>query len=228
MRVDDSPTIETEPSHGGDAIHAAVRSHVYLLLAEPFRFPSAELHGSILDGTYATDIRRAALRLPYAFSVPDDSLVAATDYVDLQAEYIRLFDVGAKGRPPCSLYEGEHHGGARMRVMEELVRFYEHFGLELSKRELPDHLSVELEFLHFLTFKEAAALEHGGDPGPYRRAETDFLVRHPARWLPAANAKAVAERASPPFGALLALTDGFLRAEVAHLRRVADPRPLDS
>ena len=45
--------------------------------------------------------------------------------------------------------------------MLEVSEFYKHFGLNMNqeegKRELPDHLCAELEFLHFLTFKEAQA-----------------------------------------------------------------------
>lgn len=217
--------IEIDPSQSPAALDAANRSRLYVLLADGFRFPSPEFHGFVQDGSYRNRIHALAASLPYRPSIADDAFVAPNSYVDLQGEYIRLFDVGPKGRPPCTLYEGEYRSGARMQVMEEVVRFYDHFGLSLStdERELPDHLTVELEFLHYLTFKEVAALERGLDPGAYRRAEIDFLARHPTRWLPAMRAKVIEQHAEPPFAALVSATDDFLRADLAYLRGLASP-----
>ncbi len=112
------------------------------------------------------------------------ALTDAGDEDDLAVEFTRLFDVGKSG-PPCPLYGGLY-GGTRMKTMEEAVRFYNHFGLSLSEniRELPDHLTTELEFLHFLAFREAESHQQGGDPGPYQRAQRDFIFRHPGRWVP--------------------------------------------
>ncbi len=68
-----------------------------------------------------------------------------------------------------------------MKTMEEAVRFYNHFGLSMADdpRELPDHLTTEVEFLHFRAFRAAEALTAGGDAGPYLRAERDFGLRQP-------------------------------------------------
>ena len=71
----------------------------------------------------------------------------------------------------CPLYGGTY-GGDRMRTMEEVVRFYRYFGLRPDEetREPPDHLSAQLEFLHFLTYREAKVLLGGEDPVPLRAA----------------------------------------------------------
>ncbi|HSD09359.1 MAG TPA: molecular chaperone TorD family protein [Candidatus Binatia bacterium] len=214
------PMIEIDPSQSPGALGAANRSRLYVLLADGFRFPSPEFHGLVQGGAYRNGLRAIAACLPYPLPLADESLATSSEYVDLQAEYIRLFDVGPKGRPPCTLYEGEYWSGARMQVMEELVRFYDHFGLSLSteERELPDHLSVELEFLHYLTFKESAALERGLDPASYRRAASDFLARHPSRLLPRLRAKIDEQPAEPLFPALVTLADDFVRADLAYLR----------
>ena len=47
----------------------------------------------------------------------------------------------------------------------------------------PDHICLEMEFLHYLTFKEVQALQTGRDPSSYRRAQRDFLARHPLGWM---------------------------------------------
>src|SRR3972149_6534796 len=108
-------------------------------------------------------------------------------------------------------------GGLRA-VMEEATRFYHHFGLSLGgqSRELPDHLTTELEFMHFLTFREVAALENGQDRGPYVRAERDFLQRHLSRWLPRVRPLAEKQKAAPFFLGLLALTEALLLKDLAH------------
>jgi DMSO reductase family type II enzyme chaperone len=214
------PIIEIDPSRNPAALHAANRSLLYVLLADGFRFPSLEFHDIVQSGAYRDHLHVLAERLPYPLAIAADGLGTSSGYLDLQAEYIRLFDVGPKGRPPCTLYEGEYRGGARMQVMEELVRFYEHFGLSLSseRRELPDHLTVELEFLHYLTFKEAAALERGQDAGAYRRAEIDFLARHPARCLSVVRAKVAEQHAEPPFAALTSAAEAFVHADLDYLR----------
>jgi DMSO reductase family type II enzyme chaperone len=221
--------MHSDPPASPEVVGSANRSRLYLLFAEGFRFPSAQFHATVQGGAYRSQVFAAAASLPYKLRLGGEPCATASEYVDFQAEYIRLFDVGAKGRPPCALYEGEYRSGGRMQVMEELVRFYEHFGLALSTadRELPDHLSVELEFLHYLTFKEAAALERGVDPGSYRRAERDFLTRHPSRWLPAMRAKAAEARAQASFRALIGAADEFVRADLAYLRRLPMAPPGD-
>jgi DMSO reductase family type II enzyme chaperone len=222
----ETPTLQIDSLTRTEARQAAARSRFYKLLAEGFEFPSADLHASLRGGDYARALESAAQALPYRVVLPLEALQAPDDHAELEAEYIRLFDVGLRGRPPCPLYEGEHRGGARMQVMEELVRFYEHFGLALSveQRELPDHLTVELEFLHYLTFREAAALEAGRDAGSYRRAQKDFLERHPCQWLPRWYAKLVEERAGRPFAALGAIGADLARRDLAHLAALA-PSP---
>lgn len=217
--------IEIDPSHSPAALDSAARCRLYSLLAGSFRFPSPDFHELLHGGGYRDSLRALASGLPYRLTLADDGLAAPGGYVDLQAEYIRLFDVGSKGRPPAPLYEGEYRAGSRMQVMEDLVRFYDHFGLSLSteQRELPDHLTVELEFLHYLTFKETAALERGLDPGAYRRAQIDFLARHASRWPRLLRAKVREERGEPPFAALVDAADEFLRADLAYLRGLASP-----
>ena len=55
--------------------------------------------------------------------------------------------------------------------------------------EIVAQFGTELEFLHFLAFREAEALQTGQDAGPFRRAQRDFIDRHPGRWIPRLRAK---------------------------------------
>ncbi len=121
--------------------------------------------------------------------------------------------MGNRGRASCPLYSG-HYTADRLRAMEELVRFYNFFGLRLAPGLMPDHLVVELEFMHYLAFKEAEA---GGDAASFRRAQRDFLERHLTNWLPRLSATLKAERPVPFYRSLVGLTNRFLAADRAHL-----------
>ncbi len=162
---------------------AASRSRVYAALSACFKFPSSDFYAAVSSGQLREELMQLTSPLPYEVAeLP--ALAADCGYDSFQSEYIRLFDVGVGG-PPCPLYGG-HYGSARMRAMEETMRFYNHFGLSLStkERELPDHLVTELEFLHYLSFCETQALHAGRDAGAFRRATRDFIERQVLKWLP--------------------------------------------
>jgi hypothetical protein len=119
------------------------------------------------------------------------------------------------------------YGGARMKTMEECVRFYHHFGLALSEapRELPDHLVTELEFLHYLAFREAEALERGEDAGAFRRAARDFALRHPGRFVKKLEGRLARAEAMPFFRALAARLEAFLAHDAEWLVGLVGPTP---
>ncbi|MFQ5667360.1 MAG: molecular chaperone TorD family protein [Candidatus Binatia bacterium] len=197
---------------------AAGRSQLYQLLALAFRFPDEEFYQAVRDGTCAAAIARVSATLPYDVSGAATPDLARADeaYADFESEYIRLFDVGAAG-PPCPLYGGVY-GGDRMKVMEEATRFYNFFQLRLSPqlRELPDHITTELEFLHYLTFREAEARQHGLDPMPLLRAERDFLTRHLCKWVPHLQARLARHATSSFFPALVRFATAFFEADRAY------------
>ena len=204
--VDPAMTIELTDLHSEPEQTAAARSRLYRLLALAFAFPDQELYEALRAGTLATAIAEIAPALPYDLTTATTLGLGtvAEPYGDFESEYIRLFDVGAAG-PPCPLYGGVYVGvGDRMKVMEDATRFYNFFGLRLSPemRELPDHITTELEFLHYLTFREAEARQHGVDPSSLLRAERDFLARHLCRWVPQLQAR-LAKQTTPPFFAAL-------------------------
>jgi len=176
-------TIRLKGLRTGDELAAAARSSLYRCLATGFSFPTPEVSEAFASGGFRQDVLAAVDALPFGLAV-DDGLRAEPTlaHEELQQEYIRLFEVGP-GRPPCPLYEGAHRSG-RTEIMEDLVRFYEHFGLRPEAGDLPDHLCAELEFMHYLAFKEAAAVHAGTDSLPYRLAQRDFLSRRLNRWLP--------------------------------------------
>ncbi|MEO8224423.1 MAG: molecular chaperone TorD family protein [Gammaproteobacteria bacterium] len=117
--------------------------------------------------------------------------VSGSELTRLRAEYSGLFEVGSQG-PPVPIRE-DLQTGQRAGTREEVVRFYDYFGYALDGKFewQPDHLSVELEFMHYLCFRESEAAgkpaskpADDGDALSYQLAQADFTGRHLASWLP--------------------------------------------
>jgi DMSO reductase family type II enzyme chaperone len=203
---------------------ASARSALYRLLAHSFNFPTLDFYKLVEGGEFYGTVRGILNVLPHlkvAHSYENKLRRVTADFDQFCAEYVRLFDVGSgRGKPPCPLYGGEYPLRPRLDVMEELVRFYGFFDLALSQqdRELPDHLSVELEFLHYLSFRESDAFERGADPSPYQRAQADFIERQVGQWLPVMRGKLEAQAPLPFFSGLVGLTTDVLRADLNCLR----------
>ena len=172
------------------AAAARLRSEAWGLLTAALECPDAALVALIRDGTV---MRRARATI----GALDPSLDAALDWGTLAevpggealaVEYSRLFDAIGPGGPACPLHSGALLGNdGRMKLLEELVRFYNHFGLTAAGapgNELPDHVFAQMDFLHYLSLREAECLTEGEGADDYRRARADFQRRHPARWAP--------------------------------------------
>jgi DMSO reductase family type II enzyme chaperone len=198
---------------------------MYGLLADTLEFPSRDFHQLVQRGVFSEQASALITSLPYDLpvAIDFDSLSEAGDYVNFQSEYIRLFDVGGV-RPPCPLYGGEW-GGARKHSMEEVMRFFRFFGLKVDDgtHELPDHITVELEFMKVLAHMAGLASARGMDPLPFLRAQRDFLSRQPARWWPMLQRKLTAQEPLPFYAALAALAGAVFAADLKHLQaEIAD------
>lgn len=86
--------------------------------------------------------------------------------------------------------------------------------------ERPDHVSVELEFLHVLHYKAAWAARQ--DETEHVRtchaAAEAFLGDHVGRWLPSFADRLGAVGADGPYGAVARVLGAALRSEAARLR----------
>jgi len=213
-----------------EELQTAARSRLYDLLAHAFAVPDAAFHRAVREGAFAAQVSDNLAVLPYTPALGDgetarQQLCEAAGHKELQSEYIRLFDVGTP-RPPCPLYGGEYKKG-RKGTMEELIRFYNYFGLRPSRRsrDMPDHITIELEFMHFLTFREVTALHHQQDRASYLRAERDFLERHLCAWVPRLGERMSPQQPHPFYAALAGLAEAFLAADLRYLQSLLQPDP---
>ncbi len=201
---------------------ARARSEFYGLLSELLSFPTDQLVEACRGGQIRSAAESIAAVLPYC--LPAELFAGLVEpemeYLEVQSDYIRLFDLPGGG-PAMPLYAGVF-ASSRRDSMEELLRFYRHFGLTVSgeARDLPDAIPTVLEFLHFLAFREAN-LSHGEDPAPVRTAEGDVLARHLLRW--SAEAVRRVEGKNPPafYRAVLRLLNEYCVRETAFLTEAA-------
>lgn len=130
------------------------------------------------DALLAVDASPLYAGYARAFKYPEDE-----NHVLTRTEYIEAFDQGASSTA-ASIHEATFVDLDSSGLFEELVRFYEHFGLRRKEdAELPDHVSVELEFMHFLCELEHHAVQSGQDATSVRKAQCDFIDRHLTRLL---------------------------------------------
>ena len=117
-----------------------------IVLARLLDYPTRELQQAatemqtvIADEAHLSHPQRAALHGWIG-------RIASSDLLDLQADYVALFD---KGRSTSLLLFEHVHGESRDRgqAMVDLLDQYRQAGFELSARELPDYLPVFLEYL---------------------------------------------------------------------------------
>ncbi len=114
--------------------------------------------------------------------------LAATDLQDLLVDYTRLF-LGAPqalAKPYSSVWLTGQPELMQDSAME-LLKLYAQGSFEIDPefRDLPDHVAVELEFLHLLTYQQNQARAHGDDQAlqAVEVLRTAFIVGHLGRWL---------------------------------------------
>ena len=176
-------TSDSTPSKQAD-----FRSKVYGILALAFSLPqenATNLYKSILDA-------QEIIRTNASVSQPEVDSPSLSN-VDLKKEYLRLF-VGP-GHVKCSPYESIYRQDrpilAKGLVMgpstADVRRRYAEADLILAKNfnDLPDHIAVEMEFMHFLCAEELRALEDGNSQESTKRREMqqEFLREHLEPWV---------------------------------------------
>jgi TorA maturation chaperone TorD len=141
---------------------------------------------------------------------------------NLQSIYLRL--VGHTISKECPLYEGQYgafHVYQQVQDLADIQGFYKAFGLDISEEEKErcDHISVEFEFLQFLLYKHAYALEHDGNEKAVicEEALKKFMKEHVGRWVPLLAILFGRKAEKGFYYVLSSLTKEFLRLEMKML-----------
>jgi len=223
-------TSSTSNSVTADNAITLKRSHAWGFLTAAMEYPEGELAALIRAG----DIEKKARELfcdiypELAEEINWNALSDAGKDDELSVEYTRLFDVGGSDGPFCCLNSGAIKGDSRMALLEELVRFYNYFGLtaaETVANELPDHLSTQFEFMHYLSHREAECAEAGESGDDYLRAQRDFLNRHPNSWVSLLNDRLKEHKAPAYYQALGELMHRYVQFELHRLEGIVSTLP---
>jgi len=174
---------------------ALARALVYRVLAGCFRHPDKAWRAAW--PSLIAELRRAGEVCCEQAGAPAELLDAidalrALDLsaLDVAGEHARV--LGHTPRASAVPYETEWCGAAgellQYHQIADVFAFYAAFGVELGQGcdERADHVTVELEFNHFLCVKEAWAEEQElADLADLcRGAESSFVAEHLATWIP--------------------------------------------
>lgn len=176
-----------EPVAPGEALLA--RGTLWAWLARAFWYPEPAFLAVLTDPAERARLDQAAREAALAAALgrlwQAVGTLEATS-VTLAEEYTYLFERTVK----CSPHEGSYPaapGAERAQPLADLGSFYAAFGLQVSqqRRELPDHITMEQEFLGALLAKEAYALGQGWQEqaGICAQARLRFVSEHLGRWL---------------------------------------------
>ena len=163
------------------------RGWAYKILSDCYHRPDGEL----IEKTIAlTDIIKTIR--PEGESYSDHLRTVLEDNIDrayLQVDYAKLF-LGpfAMTAPPYgSVYlEGKQQlmGNSTLDALKR----YREAGLKIADafKDPPDHITVELEFMSFLIFKEIESITHGGveSADAHFKKQLLFLENHLGAWAP--------------------------------------------
>ena len=109
---------------------------------------------------------------------------------DLAHQHELTFGHAVQGAaPPYELEYGEEHSHRQPQELSDIAAFYQAFGLRISAaaHERVDHISTECEFLHYLLYKQACAVDEDATEQVQvcEAATRRFLADHLGRWGPA-------------------------------------------
>ena len=216
----------------GEARHTQ-RALVYRTLAHLFRPPQAEGLEHLRDRELPALIKalqalgaeaallKGARALRRALSALDEERLAAEWEANFEASGGLICPLGEVTHTTESSPEAWMHGYR----LADVAGFYKAFGVEVTPgSERPDHLAVELEFMHLLAVKEAVAEEQGEAEGAAvcREATVSFLGDHLGRWTGKVRAR-LEEGSGKLYPLAAAVLDGFVTFDAG--RQPGFPRP---
>jgi TorA maturation chaperone TorD len=197
---------------------AGYRSNVYGLLATVFRQEiTSDLLHQVKDPQFLGVLSDLGLQLANEFfQRPEDELLQ-----DLAVEYSRLFlGPGLHVSPHESVHHQGNGGKGGLLWGEstaEVKKLIESTGLSYDPeyKGLPDHISVELEFMQQLTLREEQAWNEEDEKTALDclKVEQKFIEEHLCRWVPVFCDKVIEEAELPFYREMAALTKNFIEFE---------------
>ncbi len=197
------PETRSEPSRTDAQDLLLARAALCRFLRLALAPPDRASHETLRSPATLTALDLAARTLDRS---PDGELLAASEALvadpgrsigEARSAHRRLFGHTLRGRVcPYECEYGRRPLLQQAQELADLAGFYRAFGLRPSRlrHERPDHVACELEFLEFLSVKEALALERrDGESGEITRQAVRRLLREHLGRFGRAFARALAE-----------------------------------
>jgi TorA maturation chaperone TorD len=197
---------------------AQERSNIYGLLSIIYsQEPTSALIQKIKDPVFREGLASAGIKLDEEFlNQPEEKLLE-----DLAVEYTRLFLGPGKHISP---HESVHHerddgdwGNLWGKSTVEVKKFIKTAGLEYKSEYsgLPDHISVELEFMQEVTKRELQAWKEKDREGALYclKIEKKFIDEHLTRWIPVFCDKIISEADLSFYREMSRLVKSFIELE---------------
>ncbi|MDX2433228.1 MAG: molecular chaperone TorD family protein [Desulfobacterales bacterium] len=196
---------------------ARTRSNIYGFLSSMFR---EEINAERLLQIKGPDIKEVLSEMGIQYEIfsqkDQDQLLE-----DLAVEYTRLFLGPDKHISPHEAVHhqrddgdwGVHWGGSTVDVK----KFIETTGLEYKQEYsgMPDHISVELDFMKEAAGREAQAIEEKDWEGALycQKMEKKFICDHLIKWIPTFCDKIISQAEISFYGDLADVTKDFITLE---------------
>ncbi len=197
------------------ARRAKERSNLYGFLAAVYRGePTPEFLRHLRDPSFLQVLAAAGVVLDQdLLNLPAEELVS-----ELALEYTRLFlGPGKHVSPHASVHLPAGGGSLYGAPTAAAKRFIESTGARYRPdyHGLPDHISVELEFMQQVVLTEAEAWD-SQDPEQAKRClsiEKEFIDIHLAGWVPVFREKVCRQAELSFYCQMAKMTEKFLRTE---------------
>ena len=197
--------------------NAECRSNIYGFLSRVYR---QELTSDFLRQIKTPDSRDVWVEIGIE---PEADFVnmQESDIIEyLAVEYARLFlGPGQHISPHESVHKESVRGGGMLcgKASTDVKEFIESRGIVFKSdyTGFPDHISVELEFMHHLILWEKKSLQEldGRTAEHFRAMEQQFLNDHIKQWIPLFCEKVIKKSNSSFYKGMAQLTKRFIELE---------------
>lgn len=196
--------------------NAIRRAQLYGFLAEALLYPRQNWAE---DENWTEEMVLVSAIIDQLDFVQEELDISRITLSELQAIHRHTF--GAAGSLCYETEYGLPHEYRQSQEMADIAGFYQAFGFKTGGDvpERPDHVAVELEFMHVMALKEAYALESGSTEHVEIcvEAQAQFLKDHLGRWIDL-FAQSVAHNAPDSlFVAVARFASRFIQADAGRL-----------
>lgn len=190
--------------------HEAIRSEIYKLLAECYYPPDETSPGKISN----LDEKLRLIGLQSIIGA-GKRVMKADSIQELKVDYAQLF-VGPytlKAPPYGSVYMEQERRIMGNSTMDVINR-YRQCGLVLAEdfKDAPDHIAAELEFMHYLVYKEIEATNQGDASSVFTCLldQQSFLKDHLSAWVSEFSTNVSDNAITTFYKDLSRMTEGFI------------------